>query len=163
MIGAATPGVDELGSVGEDQKDPRPRRCSPEAALNASSELLSIQWRSSTAMIRGLISEPLRVILFLLRASRVLSLPGFGAHLHLLDAAFPSRGEKLQQVGQRGGFIHLDALEETDYLRTDLLTRIVILNLEVWPSVISTRGLIGRRSCCRISTGLPGRYAHPRW
>ena len=50
--------------------------------------------------------------------------------MNLLDAAL-LYGEKLQEVGQRGGFIHLDSFEEAGDLLTNLLIRIVILNLEV--------------------------------
>ena len=51
--GLASPGVHELRPIGEYQQDPVLLVCSPEGTLNTSSELLSIQCRSSMAMIRG--------------------------------------------------------------------------------------------------------------
>lgn len=58
-------------------------------------------------MIRGLTSDPFRVIR--LRASSDSVLPGLRAHLYLFDPAL-LHGEEIQEVGKRGGFIQREDL-----------------------------------------------------
>ena len=61
--------------------------------------------------------------------------------MHLLDAALLD-GEKLQQIGQRGGFIHLDDLEPLVTFSLICWICIVVLDLEVGLQNIDD-GMIG--------------------
>ncbi len=123
------------------------------SSFRASSELLSIQWRSSIAMMTCRSSAPLRVIRF--QGFQGSVLPGLGTHLNLFYAAVLDR-EEFQEVGERGCFINLQRLEESCDLFPDRLIGVGILDVKVGSEDIHD-GMVGNVPAVGEASALRGK------